>query len=143
MILLKAAIPTALIGLLVTVVAWLTIGSSAGIGALLGVAVVLPFFLVGQVVLARVLATNPAMAMAVAMMLYMAKIGGLAILLVVLAETSWFDTKVFAVNILVCTLVWTGAEVWIFATTKVLYVDPENVPDALQPIPKKPVHYDQ
>ena len=55
----------------------------------------------------------------------------LAILLIVLADTTWFDTKVFAVNILVCTLVWTAAEVYIFTTTKVLVVDPDNVPEAI------------
>jgi ATP synthase protein I len=102
------------------------------LGALLGVAVVIPFFTVGQVVLARIMQKNPAMGLTVAMMLYLAKIGVLAILLVILADVSGFDTKVFAVNILFCTLIWTGAEVWTFANTKVLYVDPENVPDTLK-----------
>ena len=132
MILRRAALPTAVVGLTITVVVWLVMGTAAGVGALLGVAVVIPFFTVGQVVLARIMQNNPAMGMTVAMMLYLAKIGVLAILLVVLADVSTFDTKVFAVNILVCTLMWTGAEVWTFANTKVLYVDPDNVPDSLR-----------
>ena len=35
-------------------------------------------------------------------------------------------TKVFALTIVACTLAWTVAEVWIFARTKVLYVDPQQ-----------------
>ncbi len=132
MILRRAALPTAIVGLAIAVVVWLAMGTAAGIGALLGVAVVIPFFTVGQVVLARIMQNNPAMGMTVAMMLYLAKIGVLAILLVILADVSAFDTKVFAVNILVCTLIWTMAEVWTFANTKVLYVDPDNVPDTVQ-----------
>lgn len=129
-ILLRAALPTAVVGLAVTVIAWVAAGATAGVGALIGVVFVVPFFSLGQVVLASVLRKNPAMAMSVAMLLYLVKIGVLAILLVVLADTSLFDTKAFAVNILICTLVWTGAEVWILANSKVLYVDPENVPES-------------
>jgi ATP synthase protein I len=131
-ILLIAALPTTGVGLAVTAIVWLTMGASAGIGALVGVAVVVPFFAIGQLILAKVLKHNPAMGMTVAMMLYLGKIAGLAVLLVLLADTSAFDTKIFAVNVLVCTLVWTAAEVWILANSKVLYVDPDNVPEELK-----------
>ena len=132
-ILLRAALPTAVVGLIVAAVAWLTMGTTAGVGALIGVVFVVPFFSIGQAVLAGVLRKNPAMGMSVAMLLYLVKIGVLAILLVVLSDTSLFDTKAFAVNILICTLVWTGAEVWILANSKILYVDPDNVPESMAP----------
>jgi hypothetical protein len=35
-----------------------------------------------------------------------------------------FDTKVFAATVVVCTIAWTSAEVWVFSRTKVLYVEP-------------------
>lgn len=132
-ILLRAALPTAVVGLIVAAVAWVTMGTTAGVGALIGVVFVVPFFSIGQAVLAGVLRKNPAMGMSVAMLLYLVKIGVLAILLVVLSDTSLFDTKAFAVNILICTLVWTGAEVWILANSKILYVDPDNVPESMAP----------
>lgn len=132
-ILLRAALPTAVVGLVVAAIAWIAMGTTAGVGALVGVVFVVPFFSVGQAILAGVLRKNPAMGMSVAMLLYLVKIGVLAILLVVLADTSLFDTKAFAINILICTLVWTGAEVWILANSKILYVDPENVPESVTP----------
>ena len=89
---------------------------------------VLVFFTIGQVVLARVIRTNPTMAMTVAMTMYLVKIGVLFGLLLAFKETTLFDTKVFAASVLVCTLTWTIAEVWAFATTKVLYVDPDDLP---------------
>jgi len=121
----KAAIPTGAVGLVMALVFWIAAGAASGVGALLGVAIVLPFFLVGQVLLARVLRSNPQMAMTVAMAIYLVKIGVLAVLLFLLAGATAFDTKAFAATILTCTLVWTAAEVYIFATTKVLYVEPE------------------
>jgi ATP synthase protein I len=128
-ILFRAAFPTAVVGLVVAAIAWIFMGTTAGVGALIGVVFVVPFFSIGQVILASVLRKNPAMGMSVAMLLYLVKIGVLAMLLVVLADTSLFDTKAFAINILICTLVWTGAEVWILASSKILYVDPDNVPE--------------
>ena len=130
-ILLRAALPTAVVGLVVAAISWMVMGTAAGVGALIGVVFIVPFFSIGQAILAGVLRKNPAMGMSVAMMLYLVKIGVLAILLVVLADTSLFDTKAFAINILICTLVWTGAEVWILANSKILYVDPDNVPESM------------
>ena len=45
-------------------------------------------------------------------------------LLCLLSDVTWMDPKVFASTILVCTIVWTVVEVWLFGKTKVLYVDP-------------------
>jgi hypothetical protein len=53
------------------------------------------------------------------------KVGALLIFIIVFADTTLFDTKVFAATIIACTLAWTAAEMWVFTTTKVLYVDPE------------------
>ncbi len=127
-----AALPTALVGLGVTGIVWALQGSSGGIGALLGTVVVVVFFMAGQLVLGAVLKTNPQAGLMVAMTLYIVKIGVLLGLLLMLRGTTAFDTKTFALTILACTLVWTVCEVVIFSRTKVLYVEPDNVPPAVQ-----------
>lgn len=132
MILRGAALPTAVAGVAIGVIALFVSGGSALAGALAGTVVVVVFFGIGQFVLASVLRSNPQMAMPVALVLYLAKIGVLLVLLILLQGTALFDTKVFALAVLVCTLVWTAAEVVILARTKVLYVDPDNVPPAVR-----------
>jgi len=127
-----AALPTAVAGLLVTAFCLIVIDTQAAIGALLATVVVVVFFMVGQLVLGHVLRTNPMMGMSVAMLLYIVKIGVLLGLLIVLQGSTAFNTKAFAATILITTLVWTSAEVWIFSRTKVLYVEPDSVPPAVR-----------
>lgn len=126
LILRTAGIATAALGLLITVIGTVLAGSQGLIGGLFGTVVVLVFFSIGQFVLGAVLRSNPQMAMTVAMMMYLVKIGVLLVLIILFAETTLFDTKVFALTVVLCTLMWTGAEVWVFARTKVLYVEPER-----------------
>jgi ATP synthase protein I len=59
---------------------------------------------------------------------YLVKIGVLFGLVIVLQGTTAFNTKVFATTIVACTLAWTVVEVWVFARTKVLYVEPGQRP---------------
>lgn len=127
-----AALPTAAAGVLAAVVAGAVIGTAGAVGALLGALVVVVFFMAGQLVLASVLRSNPAMGMSVAMVLYLIKIGVLLALLLLLQGVTIFDTKAFAFTILVCTLVWTAAEVWVFAKSNVLVVEPDKVPEGVQ-----------
>jgi ATP synthase protein I len=98
----------------------------AVLGAAIGTLIVVAFFTVGQVVVGAVLRSAPQMAMSVALMVYLLKIGVLFIFIILFQGTTAFDTKVFALTIVACTLAWTVAEVWIFARTKVLYVDPQQ-----------------
>ena len=126
LILRTAGIATAALGLLITVIGTVLAGSQGLIGGLFGTVVVLVFFSIGQFVLGAVLRSNPQMAMSVAMLMYLVKIGVLLVLIFLFADTTLFDTKVFALAIVLCTLMWTGAEVWVFARTKVLYVEPER-----------------
>jgi ATP synthase protein I len=127
-----AALPTAVVGIVIALVAGVTIDSKAAIGALLATVVVVVFFMLGQLVLGHVLKTNPTMGLSVALLLYIVKIGILLGLLLVLQGSTMFNTKAFAFTILACTLVWTSAEVWVFSRTKVLVVEPDNVPPAVQ-----------
>jgi ATP synthase protein I len=124
LVLKRAGILTVLAGAIITVISAFISGSAGVIGAIFATVVVVVFFSAGQLTLGKVLRTNPELAMSVALVIYLAKIGILFVLIILFSETTLFDTKVFAMTVVLCTLVWTAAEVWIFARTKVLYVDP-------------------
>ena len=139
-IIIKAAVPTAIAGVIVTIAASVLKGTPGMIGAAFGAAIVVIFFTIGQVLLNRVLRTNPTMAMTVALTMYLVKIAVLFGLLLVFKNTTAFDTKVFALSVLVCTLVWTGAEVWAFGSEKVLYVEPGSGPTYTPTDDRPPYH---
>lgn len=130
----KAAIPTILSAIFAVLVGGLAKGTSGAVGAAIGGAIVVIFFTIGQVVLNKVIKTNPSMAMSVAMLLYLVKVAVLFGLMLAFKHTTSFDTKVFASTILLCTLVWTGAEMWAFSTGKVLYVEPGSSPENVPPV---------
>ena len=125
-----AGLPTLVAGAVCTVVAAFVAGepAKAVIGGILGTVIVLAFFSVGQVVLGRTLRTHPESAMAMALVIYLAKIGVLFVLIILFADTTMFDTKVFALTVVICTVVWTVAEVVIFARTRALTIVPGSGP---------------
>lgn len=122
----RAGLSAGVAGVAAIVVGLLARGAQGATGALAATILVLAFFSVGQVILGAVLRSNPQMAMTVALMTYLVKIGVLFVFIILFAETTMFDTKVFAATVVACTIAWTVAEVWVFAVTKVLYVDPEG-----------------
>ena len=126
---LRVSIPvTVAVGIVAAIIGAL-VASDPGkalLGAAIGTLIVVAFFTVGQVAVGAVLRSAPQMAMSVALMVYLLKIGVLFIFIILFQGTTAFDTKVFALTIVACTLAWTVAEVWIFARTKVLYVDPQQ-----------------
>lgn len=124
LVLRRAGVATLLVGIVGTVIGWLVAGTEGLIAGVLGTAIVLVFFSVGQFVLGAVLKNNPQNALMVAMTLYLVKIGVLLVLLLVLQDATFFAPRVFAAVIVSCTLAWTFVEVWIFSRTQVLYVDP-------------------
>jgi len=133
----KAAIPTVVAAILAVVLGGIVKGSAGAIGALIGGAIVVVFFTIGQVVLNNVIKSNPSMAMSVAMLMYLVKVAVLFALMLAFKHTTAFNTKVFASTILLCTLVWTAAEMWAFSTGKVLYVDPGSSPEIVPPVTEK------
>jgi len=126
---LRVSIPvTVAVGIVAAIIGAL-VASDPGkalLGAAIGTLIVVAFFTVGQVAVGAVLRNAPQMAMSVALMVYLLKIGVLFIFIILFQGTTAFDTKLFALTIVACTLAWTVAEVWIFARTKVLYVDPQQ-----------------
>ncbi|MGA0209819.1 MAG: hypothetical protein ACO3YU_10650 [Candidatus Nanopelagicales bacterium] len=125
LVLRRAGMITAVVGVIGVVIGYLVDGWSGGLGGIFATVLVIAFFSVGQFVLGSVLRNNPQIAMTVALTIYLVKIGVLFILIIAFANTTLFNTRVFAATIVACTLAWTAAEVWVFARTKVLYVEPE------------------
>ncbi|MBU6213566.1 MAG: hypothetical protein KGP01_03890 [Actinomycetales bacterium] len=118
------AAPTAAVGALAVTVAAVMRGGSAAVGAALGVAIVVGFFSVSHIVLGRVLAKSPELAMSAALALYLFKIIVLFVLLAVFRHATGFDGKTFGLTVLVCTVSWTMAEVLVHARRRVPYVTP-------------------
>lgn len=130
LVLRRAGLGTAVAGVIVVVISGIVAGSSGAVGAILGTILVIVFFSVGQFVLGAVLKSNPQMALTMALTLYLVKVGVLLLIIILFADTTLFNTKTFAAAILTGTLVWTVVEVWIFGTSKVLYVEPESSRDS-------------
>jgi ATP synthase protein I len=123
-----AAIPTGLVGLVAIALSTAVAGLEGLVGSTFGVALAAVFFASSLIAVGRVARSNPIMMMNVAMLTYLVKILALGILLVLLRDTTAFDTKAFAWSILVCALVWTAAEVRVLARLKILYVEPDEAP---------------
>lgn len=124
---LRVAIPvTVAVGVVAAIIGALVAADpgKALLGSAIGTLIVVAFFTVGQLIVGAVLRSNPEMATTVALMVYLVKIGVLLLFIILFQGTTVFDTKVFALTVVACTLAWTIAEVWVFARTKVLYVDP-------------------
>jgi len=127
-VLVTAGLAAVVVGIIGVALGAVFAGTQGVIGAVIATVIVLIFFSVGQFALGSVLRTNPDMAMTVALMVYLIKIGALFVLIIVFAHTTLFNTKVFAATIVACTIAWTASEVWVFSRTKVLYVDPKKLP---------------
>lgn len=115
-------------GAIMCVVGGVLAGGKGVLAAVLGTAVVLGFFAGGQLIVGRVLRSNPALALNTALLVYVLQIGVLFVLLLLLRHATFFAPKVFAFTVLVCALAWIGAAVVGFARDKPLYVVPGSGP---------------
>jgi len=128
---LRGAIPaTLVVGAIGTGIGAAVSGWNGALGGIVGTVIVVIFFSIGQGALGYVLRNNPQIATSVALAIYLVKIAVLFVLLLVLQGTTAFDTRVFAGTIVACTLAWTAAEVWVFARTKALTIEPGSGPGA-------------
>lgn len=130
LVLTRAGLVTVGMGVVATVIATITEGGHGLVGAVLATLIVVVFFSAGQLVLGRVIASNPQMALTAALMIYLVKIGILLALLILLSGATFFDPKAFGLTIVACTITWTCLELWVYSTAKVLYVQPGSGPGA-------------
>ncbi|MGR6923314.1 hypothetical protein ACU635_54430 [[Actinomadura] parvosata] len=121
----SAAIPTALVGVVAVVVAFLTAEGKGALGAAIGALLVGVFFSISVVAVSYAARVSPQMMAIAAMLSYLVKVVAIMIVLSVFGDTTAWNSKAFAWSVVVCTLVWTGFEVRGFIKTKMFYVDPE------------------
>lgn len=120
---------TTLVGVLATVVGGVTFGGPGVLAGVMGTVVVVAFFAAGQLVVGRVLRTNPALALNTALLVYVVQIGVLFGLLALLRDATFFAPRVFAGTVLVCALTWITAAVVGFARHRQPYVEPGTGPN--------------
>jgi ATP synthase protein I len=122
-------IPAVIVGVTTVVILLFTSGALAARSAILGVILVLIFFSFGQYVVGRVLAKNPELGLAVAMLVYLTQLGVLLILIRVLRDVNWLDGRAFGIAIIAGTLAWTFGSVFMLSrhkTTVIEPIDPKN-----------------
>jgi ATP synthase protein I len=103
------------------------LGGAKGLyGALIGVAIVTAFFGISVLVVGRAARISPHVMMAAAMISYVVKIIGFAIVMVALGKSDAFNGRMLGFTALVCILAWTAAEVITTMKLRLPYVDPDR-----------------
>ena len=138
LVLTRAGLITLGVGVVAAVISTIAYGGQGLVGAVLATAIVVIFFSAGQLVLGRVIAANPQMALTAALMIYLVKIGILLGLLIVLSGATFFNPKAFGLTIVACTIAWTCMELWVYSSTKILYVQPGAGPGSPAATPPDP-----
>ncbi len=115
-----AALGTA--GLIITAVGWISAGSRAGWGALLGTVIVGLFFTLSAVVVARVGRRHPARVMWAALGAYVAKVIALGVVLVLIPREGAVDIRWMAGAVGLGLAVWLAGHMRFVWSNKVLYV---------------------
>jgi ATP synthase protein I len=97
-------------------------------GALIGVAIVTVFFGLSVLVVGRAARISPPAMMVAALVTYVVKIVGLAIVVSILHGMTAFSDRALGLTALGCILVWSAAQVITAVKVKMLYVEPEQQP---------------
>ncbi|MEV7806400.1 hypothetical protein AB0O28_25980 [Microbispora sp. NPDC088329] len=121
-----AAVPTLIVGLLAALVAVFTTGAKGALGAGIGVVLVAAFFTVGLVVVSWAGRISPMAMMAAAVVGYVIKILAVMALMIAFDGVTAFDSRMFALSVICCTLAWMIGEMRGFMKLKLLYVEPET-----------------
>ena len=124
-----SVILTSVAGLAAVVLGAVLGGAHGALGAALGAVITIGFFAAGQYAVTRLLDSHPEMALAGGMLVYLTQILVLFLLIALLKGQEWLDVKWFASTIVVCTVVWLGAQLWTVNRIKTLVVEPVATPD--------------
>lgn len=130
-----AAVFAAPVGVVATVVSALTAGGKGLIGALVAVAVVAVFFGLGFAALMRITQDKPQVTMMAGMLVYTVQMLLIGVFIIVFSGTTLFNSRAFALTLLVTALAWVGGQVRHSLTSKMLYVDPVPSAPAKGPAP--------
>ncbi len=103
------------------------LGGAKGLyGALIGVAIVTAFFGISVLVVGRAAKISPQVMMAAAMISYVVKIIGFAIVVILLGKSTAFDGRMLGFTAIICILAWTAAEVVTAIKLRLPYVDTDG-----------------
>jgi ATP synthase protein I len=97
-------------------------------GALIGVAIVALFFGISVLVVGRAARVSPQAMMVAALVTYVVKIVALAFVVSALHGMTAFSDRALGLTALGCILVWSAAQVITAVKVKMLYVEPEQLP---------------
>jgi ATP synthase protein I len=123
-ILRAAVVPTVAVGLIAIVLYGSLRGTSAAVGAAVGLVVVLAFFGCGLYALGLILTKHPSLIMSAALALYLGQILVLFVFMAIFKDTTLFDGKAFGITVVACTVAWLVTQVWAMGRTRMLYVEP-------------------
>ena len=103
------------------------LGGARGLyGALIGVAIVTAFFGISVLVVGRAAKISPQVMMAAAMISYVVKIIGFAIVVILLGKSTAFNGRMLGFTAIICILAWTAAEVVTAIKLRLPYVEPDG-----------------
>ncbi|MFY9867550.1 MAG: hypothetical protein WB688_05120 [Trebonia sp.] len=103
------------------------LGGAKGLyGALIGVAIVTAFFGISVLVVGRAAKISPQVMMAAAMISYVVKIIGFAIVVILLGKSTAFNGRMLGFTAIICILAWTAAEVVTAIKLRLPYVEPDG-----------------
>ncbi|ETK33865.1 hypothetical protein [Microbispora sp. ATCC PTA-5024] len=120
-----AAVPTLVVGLVAVIVAAVLTGAGGALGAGIGVVLVAAFFTVSLVAVSWAGRISPVAMMTAAVVGYVVKVLAIMAALTAFGGTTAFDSRVFALATILCTLTWTVGEMRGFMKLKLLYVEPD------------------
>ena len=121
----RAGVLTAAAAAIMVAVSAALAGVKGLYGALIGVAIVTVFFGLSVLVVGRAARISPQAMMVAAMITYVVKIVGLAVVVSILHGMTAFSDRALGLTALGCILVWSAAQVITAAKVKMLYVEPE------------------
>ena len=121
----RSVVITAAVAAVMVAISAAVSGGKGALGALIGALVVAVFFGISVLVVGRAAKVNPQVMMAAAMVSYIVKFIGLAIVMIALAKSTAFSPRLLGLTAIVLVLTWCIAQVVISMKLKILYVEPE------------------
>ena len=125
----RAGAVTAAAAAIMVAVSAALVGVKGLYGALIGVAIVTVFFGLSVLVVGRAARVSPQAMMVAALVTYLVKIVGLAIVVSTLHGMTAFSDRSLGLTAIVCILVWCAAQAVTAIKIKMLYVDPDQQPE--------------
>lgn len=121
----RALVPTAALGLGLSVLAQVAEGPRAALGALVGTGLVCLFFFTTLLLMRLTAAMPPKLTLGVALLAYWTKACALGLLLVASPLLTWFDARWFGAVVVLGTVCWIVLHVRGLWTARIPVVEPD------------------